>query len=80
VTNHVSSKSSQEFRDSIKLSLNPRIGVLPPGMINNYNIVNEQEPPSSRKYIREMLVNEIDFRIVSKEVWLRLTTIYKGGP
>jgi len=43
VTNHVSSKLEQEFKDQTRISVNPRIGVLPPGQITNCDLVNLHE-------------------------------------
>lgn len=76
VTNHLSSKLSPRFKKSVKSSMNPRIGILPPGRIENGILINSNEPVESDSYIKNGLVVDKDYRILSKNVWEKLIQIY----
>jgi len=52
--------------------MNPRIGILPPGRIENGNLINRDEPAESESYIKNGLVVERDYRILGKSVWEKL--------
>lgn len=60
--------------------MNPRIGILPPGRIENGILINRNEPVESDSYIKNGLVVDKDYRILSKNVWEKLIQIYQGGP
>jgi hypothetical protein len=52
--------------------MNPRIGILPPGRIENSNLINREEPAESDNYIKSGLMVDKDYRILGKSVWEKL--------
>jgi hypothetical protein len=56
--------------------MNPRIGILPPGRIENGILINRNEPVESDSYIKNCLVVDKDYRILGKNVWEKLIQIY----
>jgi len=66
----ISEKWLQEWRDFVIEEKNE----LPPGEISNHKLLNEMGQPL------ENLHRRTDYRGVTKQVWLYLHSIYKGGP
>lgn len=65
VTNHVSSKNTQQFKNSVRMSPNHKIGVLPPGFISNHNLISVRLPDTPK----EKLVINQDYKSLRKEIW-----------
>jgi hypothetical protein len=53
-------------------SINPRIGVLPPGPITNTDLINPHENPDSQHYIKQGLVLDTDYKMIRAGVWKEL--------
>lgn len=85
VTNHVSSKSTTQFRTSLSCSPNGKIGVLPPGIIDNFSLLElpTEIPDDDSDFelgVRPNLQPEIDYKTIKKAVWLQFERFYGGGP
>jgi hypothetical protein len=62
----------------VRRSENERVGILPPGPINNDDLLEKDAHGVMR--IREGLVVNRDYRGVNKDVWMIFQRMYGGGP
>jgi len=96
VTSKISKTANATLMQEINQSVNPRIGILPPGPITNYTLFVQDGiamdqtflGPGSRSKnsniaqpeIKSGLVVELDYKTVKKEVWSKFVKLYGGGP
>ena len=62
------------------LSENNKVGVLPPGPINNHTLFSKSSQNTGRGSIKKGLDKKKDYDGLNKNVWDALQKIYGGGP
>ena len=81
IANKVSSSAKKQCPNIEKLlrySENPKIGILPPGPISNYNL---QIRKNNKEFeLKPNLILNNDYRGVNKQVWDIFYKMYGGGP
>ena len=68
---------SASFIETVRKSENHKIGVLPPGPINNEDLF---ERVGDELRVRQGLAINKEYRGVNKEVWQIFYRMYGGGP
>ncbi len=74
----ISNKVKQGQADTIRMSENPAVGVLPPGPISNHTLFASIKESSSE--LKSDLQLNTDYRGVNREVWQIFQSLYGGGP
>ena len=85
ISNKASSLSKDQvaapFKARLRVSENPRVGILPPGPISNDDLyVKMHDGKEFVLQFRDDLVQNKDYRGVNREVWQIFHRMYGGGP